>query len=252
MIYDLQKASLLKRFSAFLLDFILICIVAVGVAALISRIVNFDAKFQQFDEYMIKYGEEYGVDIKNAIPEDASQEYQDNYNKANEALAKDKDAMKVYSTLINLVFLMVSIGLLVSFIIFEFILPIILKNGRTVGKKIFQVGVMQINGVKINTFALFARAILGKYTIETMVPIFILGLIILGRGTLIIVLVLLALAVMQIVLLIVTKTNSLIHDVLSSTVAVDMQTQMIFNTKEEMIQYKEEARLAEVEKAEYK
>ena len=63
MIYDLQKASLLKRFSAFLLDFILICIVAVGFAALISRIAKFDVKYQQFDAYMVKYGEEYGVDM---------------------------------------------------------------------------------------------------------------------------------------------------------------------------------------------
>lgn len=252
MIYDLQKASLLKRFSAFLLDFILICIVAVGFAALISRIVNFDAKFKQFDEYMTKYGEEFGVDLKNAIPDDASQEYKDNYNQANEALAKDKDAMKLYATIINLVFMMVSIGLLLSFIIFEFILPIILKNGRTIGKKIFQVGVMQINGVKINTFALFARAILGKYTVETMVPILILGLILLGRGTVVVVIVLFALIIMQLVLLIATKTNSLIHDVLSSTVVVDMATQMIFNSKEEMIEYKEQVHLAEVEKAEYK
>ena len=252
MIYDLQKASLLKRFSAFLLDFILICIVAVGFAAFISRIAKFDVKYQQFDAYMVKYGEEYGVDIKNVIPDDASQEYKDNYNKANEALAKDKDAMRLYSILINLAFLMISIGLLLSFLIFEFVLPIILKNGRTLGKKIFQIGVMQINGVKINTFALFARALLGKYAVETMVPILILGLIILGRGTVVVVIVLFAILIMQIVLIIATKTNSLIHDVLSSTVVVDMTTQLIFNSKEEMIQYKEQVHLAEVEKAEYK
>ena len=54
------------------MDFILICIVAVGFAALISRIAKFDVKYQQFDAYMVKYGEEYGVDIKNVIPDDAS------------------------------------------------------------------------------------------------------------------------------------------------------------------------------------
>lgn len=252
MIYDLQKASLLKRFSAFLLDFILLCIVAVGFAALISRIVNFDAKFSQFDTYMEQYGKEYGVDLKNAIPDNASEEYQNNYQKANIALAENKDAMKLYSEMVNLVFLMVSFGLLLSFIIFEFILPLCLKHGRTIGKKIFQVGVMQVTGVKISAFALFARSILGKYTVETMVPILILGLILLGQGTIIVVLVLFALVVMQILLLILTKTNSLIHDVLSSTVVVDMQTQMIFDTKEEMISYKEQVHLAQVEKAEYK
>lgn len=252
MIYDLQKASLLKRFSAFLLDFILVCIVAVGLAALISRIVKFDSQYEQFVGYMEQHGKEYGVDITTAIPEDASEEYKENYNKANEALAKDTDAMAVYSKMTNLVFLMISIGLLVSFVIFEFVFPIIFKNGQTLGKKIFQVGVMQISGVRISLFALFVRGILGKYTVETMVPILLLGLIILGQGSAILVIVLFAIFAMQIILLIATKTNSLIHDILSSTVVVDMQTQMIFRTKEEMIQYKEEVRLAEVEKAEYK
>ena len=40
MIYDLQKASLLKRASAFLLDIILLIVLATGVGLLVSVITN--------------------------------------------------------------------------------------------------------------------------------------------------------------------------------------------------------------------
>lgn len=249
MIYDLQKASILKRISAWLLDFICICIIAVGVAAFISWVSDFDGHYQDFYAYLEEYGQEYGVDLTKDIPQDASEEYKTNYAQANAALAKDKDAMKVYSLITSLAFTMVSIGLLVAFLIVEFVLPLILKNGQTVGKKVFQVGVMQISGTKIGPFALFVRAVLGKYTIETMVPVLLFCMIIMGQGSIIILLVVAAIGVAQIALVITTKTNSLIHDILSSTVTVDMATQMIFDTKEQLIKYKEDLHLAEVEKA---
>ena len=44
MIYDLQKASMWKRISAFLCDLIVFCIVAVGVAFLLSTILGIDAQ----------------------------------------------------------------------------------------------------------------------------------------------------------------------------------------------------------------
>ena len=49
--------------------------------------------------------------------------------------------------------------------------------------------------------------------------------------------VLLALAIAQVVCLIVTRTNSLLHDVLAGTVAVDMESQRIFENREELIEY---------------
>ena len=43
---------------------------------------------------------------------------------------------------------------------------------------------------------------------------------------------------LQIILMITTQTNSCIHDVLAKTVAVDMASQMIFDSEEQMIAYK--------------
>ena len=42
MIYDLQKASIGKRLSAFILDVILFAILAVGAAAIVSEALNYD------------------------------------------------------------------------------------------------------------------------------------------------------------------------------------------------------------------
>lgn len=251
MIYDLQKASILKRISAWLLDFVCICILSVGVFLVISAISGFDAKSERYDEIITQYSEEYGIDLKKGLDDDATQQQKDLYQKAYEAFAKDKEAIALYSQIINITILMVSLGLFVAVLIVEFIVPLFLKNGQTLGKKIFSVAVMQVSGVRITPFILFVRAILGKYTIELMVPALIIAMLVMGVGDLLTVLVLAALGIFQLALVIITKNNSLIHDALSSTVAVDMATQMIFDNKDEMIKYKEELHKAEVERSEY-
>ena len=47
MIYDLQKASVLKRISAWLLDVILLVIIVTGAAALIAEVSDFDSYSRQ-------------------------------------------------------------------------------------------------------------------------------------------------------------------------------------------------------------
>ena len=42
----------------------------------------------------------------------------------------------------------------------------------------------------------------------------------------------------QVILIIATKTNSAIHDTLAVTVVVDLQGQMIFDTPEDLMAYK--------------
>lgn len=251
MIYDLQKASILKRISAWLLDFICVSIIAVGIMWAISAMAGFSAKSERYEELLNNYSEQYGVSLSEGLDQDASQEQKDLYNEAYQAFAKDEEVGVLYSQILNITILMVSLGLFIAIFIVEFVLPLIFKNGQTLGKKIFSVAVMQVSGVRINPFILFVRAVLGKYTIETMVPAMIIAMIFMGVADMMTILVLVALLIFQIILVIATKTNSLIHDALSSTVAVDMATQMIFYSKEEMIKYKEENHQAEVERSEY-
>ena len=49
MIFDLQKASMSKRISAFLFDFSILCVIAVGLATLLSIVVGYDARFDALE-----------------------------------------------------------------------------------------------------------------------------------------------------------------------------------------------------------
>ena len=240
MIFDLQKASLSKRISAFLFDFIILCVIAVGIATLLSLIVGYDARLEQLEIKYNKYEEIYGIDTDistddyNALTEAEKQKYAD----ASNAMAEDEEMTKLYSILMNLTLITVSFAILLAYVITEVLVPLFFKNGQTLGKKIFGVALMRTDGVAVSPFQIFVRAILGKYTIETMIPVFLLLLIFFGAigdiGFLIVALLLL----LQLIVMIATRSNSLIHDLFAVTVAVDMSSQMIFKNADEMLEYK--------------
>ena len=271
MIYDLQKASIFKRISAFLLDIILIFILATGFAFAISAIVGYDAKLErieqidaecvkefQLNKYLPKpenAGEDfkYSLNITEETYKKLSDEGREAYNQARKAYIEKsgKDLMQDYGELTGLLYVMLSLGLFFATLIIEFIIPLILKNGQTLGKKVFGVGVILITGVKISPIALFVRAMLGKYAIETMVPVSLAFIFFLLAPSGTILLVLIAIAILQIVLVIATKNNSLIHDIISSTVTVDMSTQMIFATYDDLLTYKQDVAKREADKKPY-
>jgi uncharacterized RDD family membrane protein YckC len=145
----------------------------------------------------------------------------------------------------------VSLSFLFSYLILEFIVPLLFKNGQTIGKKIFSIAVMRVDGVKVNGVILFIRSIIGKYTIETMIPVIILLMMRFGVGSYVTLGVIVLIGLFQIVLLIATKTNSVIHDVLSSTVVVDFQSQMIFDSVEAKQEYQRKIHSEESKNAKY-
>ena len=141
---------------------------------------------------------------------------------------------------------------MVAFLLLEFLVPLLFGNGQTLGKKVFGIAVMREDGVKLSPVLLFARTILGKYTLETMIPVFILIMIYLNlmgmSGTLAIV----GLLIAQLILIIVTKAHTPIHDKLAHTVAVDMASQMIFDTPEDLLAYKKRIHAQQVESETHK
>ncbi len=240
MIYDLQKASLIKRISAYLFDIIIFCVLAVGISVLISTIVGYDQKLDEYESAYIKYGEKY--DIQLEISEEEYDKLDDaqkkRYEEASAAFANDEEVAALHMLIFSLTLVMLSISILIAYLILELLLPIIFKNGQTLGKKIFGIAVMRNDGVKVSFFQVFVRAILGKYTIETMVPILILIMFLMGTLGFIGVIVLALILILEIVVMIATPANSLIHDLLAVTVVVDFNTQKIFESNEQMIEYK--------------
>lgn len=253
MIYDLQKASLMKRFSAFLLDFILMIILITGFMCLISAIVGYDDYANQLNALVEGYEKEFGVSFSITSDEYASmtEEEQEIYNGYYSQVRNDKDYIYLSNMLFNLAILEVSLSFFFSYLILEFIVPLIFKNGQTLGKKVFSIALMRVDGVRVTPVVMFTRSILGKYAVETMVPIMLLLMLLLGVGSAFNLIVIGLLAIFEIVLLIATKTNSFIHDILSSTVAVDLQSQMIFDSTEARTEYLQRIHDESVKKAPY-
>ncbi len=249
MIYDLQKASIMKRFSAFLLDFILICIIAVGAASLFSLILNFDKAYDiYYNRYEVVFEasdsqirQELGIDFDwkdgtESLTTEQKVKYDKYVEMLGDALNEDEQLVIAYNNVIILTLTIIPLSLFVAFILLEFVVPLILKNGQTIGKKIFGIAVCHTNGVRLKTFSLFVRSIIGKYTIETMVPIFLI-LMMFFRGGITALVVIGLLLILQLVLLFKTKTRSLIHDVISYSCEVDLSSQMIFDTEDDRLAY---------------
>lgn len=239
--YDFQKADMWKRISAWLFDFIIIGIVIVGVAWGLSAILKYDAHYANLEACYDRYENEYGIDLKisNEDYEKLTDEVKQKYVEAGEKMQTDSEIRARYDIIINLMLVITSFSIMLGFFVTEFVVPLILGNGQTLGKKIFSVGVMRSDGVRITPLQLFARTMLGKCTAETLVPVFIIIMIILEVAGVVSIAVLAAIALSQIVLLIATKERTPIHDMMAGTVTVDMASQMIFDTPEELLAYKQ-------------
>ena len=252
MIYDLQKASVTKRFMAFLLDFILLIILITGFMWVLSAVTGYDSYSESLTAQMTAIEKAHGIpeitkvheidiDKYASLTEEERNKYPEDVRNALEACIKeinsDKEITQTYIMIISLTLMMISLSILFSVIVLEFIVPILFKNGQTVGKKIFSIAVMRIDGVKITPVILFVRSILGKYTIEIMIPTIIILMAFFGVASIVTLGVIVLIALFQIGLVIFTKTNSMIHDVLSSTVTVDFASQMIFDSPEAKQEY---------------
>lgn len=252
--YDLQKANMWKRISAALFDSIILVILAVGLAFLLSTVLGYDGYTTRLETISEAYEAEYQVDFDitasdyQALTEEGKKNYQD----ALDAFSTDSDSNYVYGMIVNLTFLIVTFSILIAFLLLEFLVPLLLGNGQTPGKKIFGIAVMREDGVKLSPILLFARTILGKYTVETMVPVFILIMIYLNLMGVIGTVVIAGLLIAQLVLIIATRARTPIHDKLAHTVTVDLASQMIFDTPEELLEYKKRIHAEKVESEEYK
>ncbi len=250
MIYDIQKASIWKRFAAALLDFILILTIAVGIAALVSLITGYDKANDRLEEIYAEYEEAYHIDRTKSL-DSLTEEEMKRYEEAELAISQDEEAIKVYGLVINLTLVITSVSILAAVMIGEFVVPLFLKNGQTVGKKIFGIGVMMTNGTKLKTVALFIRAVLGKYTIETMIPVLILIMIYFGSIGILGIVILALILLLELILIISTGNNSLIHDLISDTVVIDAGSQKIFDSENDLIEYQKKIHADSVAKSPY-
>lgn len=237
---DLQKASMWKRISAFLFDGILLVVAAVLFGWALSGVMGYDTYVGRLDAAYAQYSELYGVNLEMTMAEyeTLTPEQAETLNAAYEALSADENAASAYSSVIMMMLTLTTLGIMFAFVVLEFIVPLCFKNGQTLGKKIFGIGLMRQDFVAVDGRILFIRTFLGKYTLETMIPVLISLLVWFGAlgfsGTLL----LAGVGLAQLILLIVTKKRLAIHDAISKTVTVDLASQRIFESPEAVIAYK--------------
>lgn len=236
---DMQKAGMWKRMAAWLLDIILVAVLAVGAAWVLSMTLGYDAASTQLEQAYADYEGRYGVvfNIAQKDYEALTLEQRAAYDTAYEALIADEEVLFLYNKVTNLTMLITSLGILIAMLLLEFVVPLLLKNGQTVGKKCFGIGLIRNDGVQMNPLQLFTRTLLGKYTIGTMIPVYVVLLMLLGSMGIFGTVILGGLFVAQAICLCVTRHNCAIQDLLAGTVAVDIASQQIFHSSEELIEY---------------
>ncbi len=239
MAHDLQTANIWKRISAWLFDSMLTAVLAVLFGLILSALLGYDGHSAALEEAYVKYETAYGVsfDLTQQEYEAMPAADQEAYNAAYAALVRDEEAMYAYNMMISLSLVIISLAVLLAVALWEFVIPLWLGHGRTLGKKIFGLCLVKSDTVQINTMQLFVRSILGKFSIEIMIPVLILLMIFWGTMGVMGTAVLAALFFGQLLSLFVTKSHSAIHDLLAGTVVADYASQTIFRTTGELIEY---------------
>ncbi len=250
---DLQKAGMFKRISAGIFDFIILVTLAVALMWGGSAMLNYGKYSDQLKERQKFYSEKYGVDfgISAKEYEKLTDEEKETYETASKEYGEDKEARYAYQMMFNLILIIITFSLLISHLILEFAVPLLFRNGQTLGKKVFGVAVMRRDGIRVNGVLMFARTVLGKFTVGTMIPILLVIMMYFGmigfEGIVIVGVILF----IQIIMLFATKDRTMLHDKLAQTVTVDMASQMIFDTTDELVAYKNKLQAENADKSAY-
>ncbi len=239
----IQKASMWKRFAASLLDVILIAIVVTGMFSVLSGWFGFDGYVEQIGQITQRYQEKYDLNYAmtqeefEALPAEQQQAYNDRLAQADQELRNNSADIQVYVKTTVVLLAIITLGILIAMLLLEFVVPLLFQNGQTVGKKIFGIAVVRQDCVKITPLQLFLRTIPGRFAVETMIPVCIGIMYLMGFMNLFLLILILALAISEIVILIKTENNCLLHDLMAGTAVVDYSCQMIFSSAQAKEEY---------------
>lgn len=251
--FNLDRANMWKRLSAWLLDAIILLILATGFAFLASWLTKYDSYWEnyqaKFEEYETAYDTDF--DYTKEQYDNLSEEDKKKYDDAYEAFSHDDVVLYNWNMMINLALIIVSSSVLLAVLITNFVVPLFIKNGQTVGKLCFNICLVKKNAVRVNNLMVFTRALLGKFAIELMLPIYVVILLFFGNGSMLWVIVFALIFTVNFVLLFFTRNHSPIHDLLAGTVVVDKSSQMIYQSEDELVKAKEENAKKEAIKSYY-
>ncbi|MBQ3894589.1 MAG: RDD family protein [Clostridia bacterium] len=232
---DVQHAAFSKRLFAFLADVVIAGLLVTGIFLLLWTVFDVDRYKDVYGEVKASYEKEYGVTFgMNAedfgkLDKDA----QDNYTKAVDAMNADERANNALKTYLIYALSILAGGALISGLLLEFLVPLLFKDGRTLGKKLFGLGVMRTGMLRVKAPVLFVRGVIGKAVFELLLPAVMTATALMGVTGIFGFIMVGVFGIAEIVALVKTGGQCFLHDVLADTYVIDWSSQPIFDTAEE-------------------
>ncbi len=235
MTHDIQKASLWKRIAAWFLDLLFVAALAIGCGFALFSILDYDGYNQTLESAYSKYETQYDIvfDITRVEYEAMTAAQRETYDAAYNALLADEGAMNAYDMLVNLSLVITICSILLAMLIWELFIPLFLGNGRTLGKKLFGLCLVRKDGAQLSNLQLLARTLLGKFAVETMIPVYVLLMLFWASAGLIEIVILFGLPVIQFLCLRFSHNNCAIHDLLTGTVVTETASLYFFDSTED-------------------
>ena len=225
-----NKAPLSKRASAFVIDGILLLALAAAMAYVLALAFGYSQYSKTYTEGIERHAAEYNVQFDTVVSQadyDAlSDEQKISYEAAVEAINNDEEILEALSGMVRLIFIIAALSFFLAFMILEFILPLVFKEGRTLGKKAFGLSVIKKDTSDLSIISLLVRTFVGKYLIETMIPVLLIIITIFnaiglmsGPGIIGFAIILI-IVITNVALVFTSKTGSMIHDFVSDSMVV--------------------------------
>jgi uncharacterized RDD family membrane protein YckC len=251
--YDVVVAKTFPRIGAYLLDGIIIFLLFVAfynyiMYPIAKQLWSVDVLEQQYVSHMKDFGiivelpdtttedpndtydyNLYGISNSDQYAElfpDATMTYDEFLVDLNNKAAlfyADEEASGVETLLSVYNLVQIAISFLISQLLVFYILPLILKNGQTPGKKMMHLGLATPEGLIIRNWQLFARFLIGIYAVETILSIatyMMFGLPLLPL-------------LISAIMVLLTRRHVALHDLIAGTVVVDLRQTLLTNTLEE-------------------
>ncbi len=242
-IYIPKPPKTIKRIAAWIVDVILAIVLASLFALLISLAYGYDKYSTRVMEKQIEYGiyvesEKGNItfnDTKYIVVDDISSLSKEEKEQRYKDIAKDQDYVYALYKM-NVGQIIISSGaIFLSLFVFEFILPLCLKHGRTIGMRFFDIGYVTYQDIDPSPKNIFVRFLFGKFIIKAFIPYMGIMLIIYNTGFGIMGLIIaLMVFIGNIVMLFVTKDKVGVHDYLARMKPVDNSCQIYCKTVEEL------------------
>ena len=220
---DQRMAHFARRIGAAIVDIFITFLIGIVIGIFLCRLFGFRKYYDVYEQDIHRFEEQYNVvfDVSAEEFDSYSEEDIEKYHIAYDALANEETASSHYTNLVKTVVFGFAMGVFFGFVITDFCIPLLLKNGRTLGKKLFYLCVVSEDGNPVTALKLLNRAVIGKYVVETMLPAYIIIMVAFQVFNAAVCLILgIALLIFQIVLFF-GKKPRLLHDIFAKTLAVD-------------------------------